>query len=347
MNELDILAVGDEFVLPGLFTQALRDQLGDAPVRELALPWPSVPFGPVSEVDEAAGDEEALIAALPGAEVAVTQLAPFTEKVFASAPQLRLVAVSRGGPVNVNLEAATRHGVAVCYAPGRNANAVAEFTIGLIIAACRNIATGRDAIAAGDWHERYFEYGAAGSEIQGSTVGLIGYSAVGRLVARLLTAFGATVKAYDPFVDASRFEPGVEKVDDLETLLATSQIVSLHQRLTPQTRGMIAAEQLAAMPRGSVLINTARGGVLDYEALCDSLDAGHLGGAGLDVHPTEPLPADARLRRTPNVVLTPHIAGCSREVAKLAATICAAEVGRWRRGEPLANCANPEVLKET
>lgn len=348
MTEARILAAGDEFVLPGLFTRALRAELGnDTAVRELALPWPSLPFGPVAEVDEAAGTEKELIDALPGVEIAVTHLAPFTREVFDNAADLRLVVVSRGGPVNVNLEAATETGVAVCYAPGRNANAVAEFTIGLIIAACRNIATGRDAITAGDWHERYFAYGASGSEIKGSTVGLIGYSAVGRLVARLLTAFGATVQAYDPYVDEAGFEPGVTKVADLETLLATSRIVSLHQRLTPQTRGMIGAAQLAAMPRGSVLINTARGGVLDYDALCDALDSGHLGAAGLDVHPVEPLPAGHRLRRTPGVVLTPHLAGCSREVAELAATICAAEAGRWRRGEPLANCANPHARKET
>ncbi|HZE39341.1 MAG TPA: 2-hydroxyacid dehydrogenase [Stackebrandtia sp.] len=347
MTESTILAAGDEFVLPGLFTRALRAELGDGPgVRELALPWPSVPFGPVSEVDEAAGDEGRLIEALSGADVAVTHLAPFTEKVLAAAPDLRMIAVSRGGPVNVNLDAATRNGVAVSYAPGRNANAVAEFTIGLIIATCRNITAGGDAINAGDWHARYFAYGAAGSELHGSTVGLIGYSAVGRRVARLLSAFGATVLAYDPYVDRSDFADGVVKVDDLEALLAASRIVSLHQRLTPQTRGMIGAAQLAAMPRGSVLINTARGGVLDYDALCDALDSGQLGSCGLDVHPTEPLPLDSRLRRTPNVVLTPHIAGCSRDVATLAATICAGETGRWLRGEPLAHCANPEVLKE-
>lgn len=347
MKPPTILAAGDEFVLPGLLTAALRTELGGDPeIRELALQWPSVAFGPVGEVDEAAGTEAQIIEALAGVDIAVTHLAPFTKAVFEASPRLRLVVVSRGGPVNVNLDAATAHKVAVCYAPGRNANAVAEFTIGLIIAACRNIVSGGQAMREGDWHGRYFEYGAAGSEISGSTVGLIGYSAVGRLVARLLTAFGAKVSAYDPYVDESRFDPGVTKVGDLEQLLAGSRIVSLHQRVTPQTRGMIGAAQLAAMPRGAVLINTARGAVVDYEALCDALDSGHLGGAGLDVHPVEPLPLGHRLHTTPNVVMTPHVAGCSREVAQLAAKICAGEVGRWLRDEPLANCANPAVFTE-
>jgi D-3-phosphoglycerate dehydrogenase len=101
------------------------------------------------------------------------------------------------------------------------------------------------------------------------------------------------------------------------------------------------------MPAGSVLVNTARGAVLDYDALCDALDSGHLAGAGLDVYPVEPLPAGHRLLRTRNLVLTPHVAGCSRDVARRAARRCAAEVGRWARGGPLANCANPAVLEGT
>ncbi|MGH3647074.1 MAG: 2-hydroxyacid dehydrogenase [Micromonosporaceae bacterium] len=337
-----ILAAGDDFVLTRLFHAALTSEIGTArAIRELSLPWPGVPFGRVAEVDEASGDEDTLIKALAGTEIAVTHLAPFTRNVFANAPDLRLAVVSRGGPVNVNVEAATEHGVAVCYAPGRNANAVAEFTIGLTVAACRNLVAGHAGLATGTWPGHFYEYVHSGFELAGSTVGLVGYGAIGRIVGRLFTAFGASVLTYDPYFSA--VEPGITKVDDLGDLLAASQVVSLHQRVTDETRGQIGAAEITRMPRGSVLINTARGAVLDYRALCEALDSGHLAAAGLDTYAVEPLPPDHRLLRTPNVVMAPHVAGCSREVAERAAGICAAEVGRWLRGEPLANCANPEV----
>src|SRR5690606_38438758 len=134
-------------------------------------------------VDEAAGSEEQLIAALGDARVAVTQLAPFTRRVFAEVPSLELVVVSRGGPVNVALEAATEHGVTVCFAPGRNAAAAAEFTVGLLLATCRNIIAGSDTLSDGNWHERYFRYDSAGYELENATVGLVGYGAIGGRVA--------------------------------------------------------------------------------------------------------------------------------------------------------------------
>jgi D-3-phosphoglycerate dehydrogenase len=342
-----VLAAGDHFLLTTLLREALRDELGDGcRVRELTLPWPAEPYRPVSEVDEASGDENRLIEALAGAEVAVTQFAPFTRKVFGRAPRLRLVVVSRGGPVNVNLEAATEHDVAVCHLPGRNADAVAEFSFGLTVATCRNLAAGHASLAGGGrWPGHFNQYGHAGMELSGATVGLVGYGAVGRRVGRLFTACGARVLAHDPYV--ADLEPGVIRVDALADLLAVSRIVSLHQRLTERTRGQIGAAEIGLMPAGSVLVNTARGAVLDYDALCDALDSGHLAGAGLDVYPVEPLPAGHRLLRTRNLVLTPHVAGCSRDVARRAARRCAAEVGRWARGGPLANCANPAVLEGT
>jgi len=360
-----VLAAGDEFVRTDLLTAALRERLeGAGPagrdgadqdgagresersleIRELHLEWPTRAWGDVAEVSEAAGDEETVIGALSGVDVAVTHLAPFTERVFAAAPGLRLVVVSRGGPVNVNLDAATRAGVPVCYAPGRNANAAAEFTIGLMLATCRNIAAGHAALRAGHWPGYYFRYDSAGFELEDATVGLVGYGAIGHRVGRLLTAFGATVLAYDPHAPAEAFDRAVERVDTLEDLLTRSRLVSLHARLTPETRGLIGAREIGLMPRGAVLVNTARGGLLDYDALCDALDDGHLAAAGLDVYEQEPLPPDSRLLRTPNVVTAPHIAGCSREVAWRAARICADEVARFVEGLPPAHCANPEVL---
>ncbi|WP_282797718.1 2-hydroxyacid dehydrogenase [Streptomyces sp. CC224B] len=343
-----VLAAGDHFVLPRLLADAVRaaaDDAGtDVDVRELTLPWPHTPFGPVGEVAEASGTEDELIDALRGAEVCVTQMAPVTERVLAACPDLKLVCVSRGGPVNANLEAATRHGVAVCYAPGRNAVATAEHTLTLLLAAARGVGDTHTDLRRGVWRGDYYDYDSCGIEIEGTTVGLVGYGAIGSRVARILTAMGAHVLVHDPYVAPESLR-GVAEPVGLDALLSRSRVVSLHARVTEETTGMIGAAELARMPRGSVLVNCARGALLDYGALCDALDSGHLAGAGLDVYPQEPVPADARLLRTPGIVMTPHIAGGSQEVARKAARIVGAEVGRHLRGEPPAHCANPEVTR--
>ncbi|WP_030675424.1 2-hydroxyacid dehydrogenase [Streptomyces sp. NRRL B-1347] len=339
-----VLAAGDHFVLPRLLTEELRKATGAAvDVRELTLPWPHTPFGPVGEVVEASGTEDELIEALQGVEVCVTQMAPLTERVLAACPDLKLVCVSRGGPVNANLEAATRHGVAVCYAPGRNAVATAEHTLTLLLAAARGVGDTHADLRRGVWRGDYYDYDTCGIEIEGATVGLVGYGAIGSRVARILAAMGAHVLVHDPYVAAESLQ-GIAEPVGLDELLTRSRIVSLHARVTEETTGMIGAAQLARLPRGSVLVNCARGALLDYDAVCDALDSGALAGAGFDVYPEEPVPADSRLLRTPGIVMTPHIAGGSQEVAHKAARIVAAEVGRYLRGEPLAHRANPPAV---
>ncbi|ARZ72464.1 2-hydroxyacid dehydrogenase [Streptomyces sp. HU2014] len=339
-----VLAAGDHFVLPRLLTEELRAAAPETPldVRELTLPWPHTPFGQVADVDEASGTEDELIEALRGARVCVTQMAPLTERVLRACPDLELFCISRGGPVNANLAAATRHGVAVSYAPGRNATATAEHTLALLLAAARGIGDVHTDLKRGTWRGDYYDYDACGIEIEGCVVGLVGFGAIGSRVARVLVAMGARVLVHDPYVPAEALAGLAEQVT-LEELLRRSRIVSLHARVTDETRGMIGHAQLAAMPRGSVLVNCARGALVDYDAVCDALDSGHLAGAGFDVFPAEPVPAGARLLSAPGVVLTPHIAGGSRQVAHKAARIVAAEVARFLDGRPLAHCANPEV----
>ncbi|MEV6671766.1 2-hydroxyacid dehydrogenase [Streptomyces sp. NPDC051162] len=340
-----VLAAGDHFVLPSLLSGAVLEATdGTVDVREHTLPWPHAPFGPVAEVREASGSEDEMIEALRGVKVCVTQLAPLTERILANCPDLELFCVSRGGPVNADLEAATRHGVAVCYAPGRNATATAEHTLTLLLAAARGVGDAHTDLREGVWRGDYFDYERCGIEIEGCTVGLVGYGAVGSRVAKVLAAMGAHVLVHDPYVEAQALHGVAEQVT-LDELLTRSRIVSLHARVTDETTGMINRDRIAAMPRGSVLVNCARGALLDYDALCDALDSGQLAGAGLDVFPEEPVPAGSRLLTTPGVVLTPHIAGGSRQVAHKAAASVAAEVGRHLRGEPLAHCANPDVLR--
>ncbi|HVV12378.1 2-hydroxyacid dehydrogenase [Amycolatopsis sp.] len=339
-----ILAAGDEFVGTGLLIDAVRAEVPGAEFSRLSLPWPVEPFGPVGGVHEASGTEEQVIEAIGGAEVAVTQMAPFTKKVFAAAPELRMVSVSRGGPVNVDLAAATEAGVAVTFAPGRNAAAAAEFAIGLILAAMRRIATSSAELLGGVWRGDYYSYGKTGIELEGNTVGLVGYGAIGSRVAKVLVAFGAKVLVSDPFADPAKITADGAEVVELDELLRRSFVVSLHARLTEQTKHLINAEKLALMPEGAVLVNSARGGLLDYAPLPDALRSGRLGALALDVYDIEPPPAEWPLRDAPNVIATPHLAGASRQTAERAARIVAAEAGRYARGEKLANVANPEVL---
>ncbi|QOV38306.1 2-hydroxyacid dehydrogenase [Streptomyces ferrugineus] len=335
-NRVRVVAAGDHFVLPSLIKEALAHELtGD--VVELRLGWPLVPFGPVAEVTEASDAEDELIEALAGAQVLVTQMGPVTERVLDACPDLRLVVVCRGGPVNVNLDAAKRHDVRVCYAPGRNAAATAEFTVGLMLAALRRIPQAHDLLARqGSWEgATYYTYEHSGLELEDLPVGLVGYGAVGSRVARVLCAFGARVMVYDPYVQG---EIHGLRIHALDELLGQSRVITLHARLTTETRGLIGARELALLPRGSVVVNAARGPLLDEDALCTALETGHLSAAALDTYVQEPLPARSRLHALADrVVLTPHLGGASREVARKAAAIAAAEVGRWARGEPLAH----------
>lgn len=340
-----ILAAGDEFVDPQLFVDALQAEQPNTRLdyTKLHAPWPRQPFGPVGNVHEASGTEDELIAALDGVRVAMTQMAPFTDKVLAAAPELEFVGVCRGGPVNVDLAAATAHGVQVSFAPGRNAAAAAEFALGLMLAALRRIPASDGELKQGTWRGDYYAYPNAGIELDGSTVGLVGYGAIGHIVARVLLAFGARVLVADPYADPAKLQPGVELVD-LETLLRSSAVVSLHARLTPETEHMIGAEQLALLPEGAVLVNSARGGLLDYGPLPELLRSGKLGALALDVYDVEPPPADWPLHHVPNVITTPHLAGATRQTAHRAARITAGEAARYLRGQRLEHLANPDVL---
>lgn len=337
-HRVRVVAAGDHFVLPGLIKRAVLHET-DADVRELTLGWPLEPFGPVAEVSEAGDAEDALIEALSDdREVLVTQMGPVTARVLAACPALRLVVVCRGGPVNVNLDAAKSRDVRVCYAPGRNAAATAEFTVGLLLAALRRIPQAHDLLARrGSWAgSAYYTYERSGMELEDLPVGVVGYGAVGSRVARVLGAFGARVMVHDPYAHG---EIHGLRIATLDELLRRSRVISLHARLTAETRGLLGARELALLPPGAVVVNAARGPLLDEDALCEALERGHLSAAALDTYAQEPLPAGSRLHALADrVVLTPHLGGASRAVAEKAARIAAEEVGRWVREEPLAHC---------
>lgn len=326
-----VLCAGDEFISPELLVEYLRPVLDGAEFRTHATRWPSEPWQANDEVHEFSGDESEIASLVSDVDILVTHLAPVTEKVFAAAPSLKLVATPRGGPTNVNVDAAVRHGVTVLNLPGRNARAVAEFTVGLLIAGERHIVTSAAAMRQGSWTGQLYRYDETGRELAGRTVGLVGLGQIGSRVADLLRAFGVRLLACDPYVDRDvALERGVSLVS-LPSLLAESDVVSLHARLTSETWQMIDASALASMRPGAYLVNTARGGLVDEAALVSSLRAGHLGGAALDTYAVEPPGSDNPLLGMANVVAVSHLAGASKEVAERGARKIARRVAQYVR----------------
>ena len=341
----DIAIVGDRFMESAVFAAALQEACGmGVRCRGLDLPWPDVAMehgyaAPgLDGLKEYMGRPEEILAHIGDAPILVTHLAPLSRAMMAALPHLALVAVARGGPVNVDMAAASDRGLRVVNAPGRNASAVAEFTIGAILAETRNITRGHDALRGGQYRGDLYRADLAGEELSDLTVGVIGYGHVGSRVVRLLRAFGARVLVCDPYVQLSPADAadGVA-LTDLATLLAGSDVVTLHPRVTPETTGMIDAAALAAMKPGATLINTARGPLMDYDALYAALVSGHLRGAMLETFALEPTPPDLPLLSLPNVTLTPHIAGASRKTVRIAAAQVAEDVRRWLAGEPPLN----------
>ena len=338
-----LLLVGDHFISPALMRSSLSPALVDSlEITEAQTPFPLEPFRSIAEVREASGSEEQMIAELQGVTLCIAHHAPLTRRILAAAPELRLFVVCRGGPVNVNVAAATEAGVTVCFTPGRNATATAEFAVAMVLAALRGIPAADRGIRSSAWPGDY-TFASAGFELEGATCGLVGYGAIGSRVARILKGFGAKVLVHDPYAGASS-EDGVEHVE-LDELLRRSRVVSLHARETAETEGMIGAAQLARMPPGSVLVNCARGALLDYPALEQALRSGHLAAAGADVFPEEPIPSNSPLLSLSNFIMTPHIAGGTQEAAKKAARIAAEELERFVSGAPVHFCANPRDIK--
>jgi D-3-phosphoglycerate dehydrogenase len=342
---IKLAVIGDGFMKPEVFVSALHERVGaDLELRTRELPWPDQPMqhgyaGDALEgLTEFMGRPEDFVELLDGVEILVNHLAPVTGRLLDRCPKLRLIAVSRGGPTNIDMAAARARGVAVVNTPGRNASAVAEFTIGAILAETRLIRVGHESLRQGIWRGDLYRADRTGDELCEKTVGIIGYGHIGTRVVRLLKPFGCRILVDDPYVPLSEADraDGVEAAD-LDRLLEQSDVVSLHARVTPETRGFLAAPQFARMKPGAYFINTARGPMVDYEALREALESGHLRGAMLETFWREPPPAGAPLLRLANVTLTPHIAGASLKTVRYAAGLVADEVGRYLRGEPFAN----------
>jgi D-3-phosphoglycerate dehydrogenase len=289
---------------------------------------------------------EQLAALMPGASLLIVEVEHISAEVIAAGPDLEVIATCRAGPVNVDVEAATARGIPVLTTPGRNADSVADFALGVMLSLCRNIQRAEQHLRHNGWMVHgdelpYFHF--RGPEISGKTLGLIGCGAIGRALARRVRGFEMQVLVYDPYVDqASLGDLG--QLASLETLLARADVVSLHVPVTPETKGLLNAERLAIMKPGAYLINTARAAVVDEDALFSALAGGQLAGAALDVFWEEPEIAP-RWFTLENVLLTPHLGGAADDVRVHHSAMVLEDLQILRRGGVPARVANPEALR--
>ena len=254
--------------------------------------------------------------------------------------ELPLIAIgcTRGRPDNVDVEAATAAGIPVLHTPGRNADAVAEMTVALLMAVNRFVVAGDRDVRAGTMFGKTLPYQRYRAwQVAGRTAGLVGLGAVGRAAKWRLEGLGMTVISCDPYAP--------DATHSLDGLLETADVVSMHAAVEPETVGMMGAEQFAAMKPGALYLNTARAALHDIDALVAALESGHLGGAGLDHFEGEVLPTDHPLTAMGNVVLTPHIGGATYDVESNQTAMVVADIKAILAGEPPQHCANPEVLR--
>lgn len=281
-------------------------------------------------------DRPALLAAVPEADALLVRSATTVDaEVLAAGTKLKIVARAGVGLDNVDVKAATARGVLVVNAPTSNIHSAAEHAVTLLLAAARQIPAADASLKAHTWKRSSFN----GTEIFGKTVGVVGLGRIGQLFAQRLAAFGTHIVAYDPYVSAARAaQLGIELLT-LDELLGRSDFISVHLPKTPETAGLIGKEALAKTKPGVIIVNAARGGLIDEAALADAIRSGHVRGAGLDVFSTEPC-ADSPLFELDQVVVTPHLGASTSEAQDRAGTDVAASVQLALAGEFVPDAVN-------
>ena len=269
--------------------------------------------GGLAVEDHTEDDRDELAAALNGASgLIVRSRTKVDADLIRASRTLEVIGRAGVGVDNIDIAAATRRGIAVLNAPAANTYSTAELAFGLLLAAARRIPEADASVRAGEWKRKALR----GTQLFGKTLGVVGAGRIGAEMIRRGRAFGMRVVAHDPYVSAERAnELGVELLP-LEELLAASDAITIHVPLTSENRDLIDRNAIAAMPDGALLVNGARGGLVDEAALAEALESGKLAAAGLDVYAAEPLPADSPLRAAPNLVLTPHIGASTVEAQR-------------------------------
>jgi len=302
----------------------LPDLLADVEVRAEVL-------GPGTEMHPFAG--------LEGASGAVAGSHVYAAALMDRAPDLVVIVRTGIGVEKVDIDEATRRGIAVCNTPEGPTVSTAEHAVSLILAIAKNVKRAATRLSAGET-DLFSDHMAV--ELDGKTLGLAGYGRIARRVATAAAGLGMRVIAFDPFVDSAQFG-ATRQARTLEEMLGEADVVSLHMPLTSQSARSFGAEQFAAMKDGAVFVNTARGGLVDTDALLDALEVGKLMGAGLDVTDPEPLPAGHELLHRDDVIVTPHVASATFEGKRRIFGMAFSQVIQVLDGERPAHLVNPEV----
>ncbi|MDT0541660.1 phosphoglycerate dehydrogenase [Streptomyces lonegramiae] len=298
--------------------------------RHSARPWQILEeagAGPLRPREDAALPTAELLEYAAGADALIVGMDPITAEVMDAAPRLKVIAKHGVGVDTIDVAAAHARAIPVVCAPGSNSRAVAEYTFGLLLSATRSLTASHTAVAAGGWPKLF------GPELHGKTLGIVGFGRIGRLLAGYARAFGMELLAHDPYVsDADVRAHGAEPAA-LDALLACADAVSLHTPPDPSGAPLLGRARLAAMKPGAILVNAARGGLVDEHALAELLGSGHLGAAALDAFSTEPLPAGHPLHEAPRTLLTSHMAACTPEANQAMGAMVAEDVVRVLAGK--------------
>lgn len=281
-----------------------------------------------------------LLPLLADSDAVLASLDEYSAAVLESAGRLKLIARWGVGYDSIDLAAATRLGIVVTYTPGLLDDAVADYTMALLLALPRRICEANASMSEGAWRVEL------GVDVSGKTLGLIGCGRIGRAVARRAQGFNMRVLAYTPRPKPELQDLGIRPVS-LDELLGESDFVSLHAALTAENHGMLGREQFRKFRQGAYLVNTARGALIDEEALVDALNEKRLAGAALDVYRKEPLPPDSPLRRAPNLLLSPHQASFTRETGERVSMASSKAIVDMSQGRLPENVLNPEVLNSS
>jgi D-3-phosphoglycerate dehydrogenase len=313
--------------------------------------------------------EAELIEKFKNIEVAVVEFENITDAVLESAKRLKVVACLRNEPgASLDIAAATKRGIPALFAPGRNAVAVAEYTLGLMISIARSIPTTHhllrytDELTAVSYSDKSGERKNVtsewsmdpdapfqrfqGDELMGKTVGLVGAGFIGQEIAKRVAALGMKVIAFDPYAKEDQLAKLSITSVGLDELAKQSDFVVMAAKVTPESTGVFGVKQFELMKHGSYFINTARAALVDYDALFQALRDKKIAGAGLDVYPTEPLPGDSPFRKLTNVVLSPHLAGATREVVEHHSKMVVDDLLGLLDGKVPTRLANPTVMDE-
>lgn len=338
------LIVGDKYFRSSFLVTAIKSKLSDVDphitIKTLDLPYPDValdldpddtiPSGMSWDsrringshncgIREFYGEPEYLLDHISDTEILIVHGAGVPRQVIEKGSRLKLIYCLRGGPVNIDTEAASEKGITIMNTPGKNAQAVAEMTIGLLLAHLRHIPEAANLLRQGVWKSNYYDYSKTGMEISGKVFAIVGLGKIGQALTKILHGFGCKIIAYDPYTDSTVFNQlKVERCTTLKDLLSHADFISLHARVPDNSKPLIGPEELTYVKTSSIIINTARGRLLDYRALYDAIKAGKIAGAVLDVFGNESFGFYRELISLPQVTATPHICGGSQETVQRA-----------------------------